>query len=93
MLAALAPCVLGYGEIGARLAGEATSDIYADWIATYGGDDYQDVCHSVGALLDSALAARLGEGYADLPVWERLCGTFTQATRLEVGFWEMGLTP
>lgn len=33
LLAALAPCVMGYGEIGARLHAEATSQLYADWIA------------------------------------------------------------
>ncbi len=34
LMAALAPCVLGYGEIGMRLAAEAGRTPYADWIAT-----------------------------------------------------------
>ena len=93
LLTALAPCVLGYGEIGARLAREKTSETYADWIATYGGEDYQELCQSVGGLLDSALERRFGSGYATLPVWDDLCATFAQATRLEVGFWDMGMTP
>ena len=93
LLAALAPCVLGYGEIGARLAREKSSETYADWIATYGGDDYQALCESVGGLLDGALARRFGPDYAALPVWSELCRTFTEATRLEVGFWDMGMTP
>ena len=38
LLAALAPCVMGYGEIGARLAAEATSDLYKNWIDTCGHD-------------------------------------------------------
>lgn len=93
LLAALAPCVMGYGEIGARLLRDKTSDTYADWIATYGGTDYQDLCGSVGALLDRATEMRLSASYADLPVWQDLCATFSTATRLEVGFWDMGLTP
>lgn len=47
LLAALAPCVMGYGEIGTRLASEATSDTYADWINTYAGADYQEDRKSV----------------------------------------------
>lgn len=93
LLAALAPCVLGYGEIGGRLAAEKTSETYADWIATYGGDEYQGLCRSVGALLDGALLQRFGPDFRNLPVWKTLCDRFTQATRLEVGFWDMGLTP
>lgn len=93
LLAALAPCVLGYGEIGARLVAEQSSDTYGDWIGTYGGQEYQGTCRDVGALLESALTDRLGESYDRLPMWERLCETFHQATVLEVGFWQMGLTP
>lgn len=89
LMAALAPCVLGYGEIGARLAGADTP--YADWIATYAGDEYQGVCRDVGALIDGALDRRYGPGWARLPRWQSLSARFTTATRLEVGFWDMGL--
>lgn len=92
LLAALAPCVLGYGEIGARLLPELRPDHpYADWIATYGGPGYQQVCRAAGALLDGAIARRLGPDPAATPGWARLCRHFTTATRLEVGFWEMGM--
>ncbi len=93
LLAALSPCVMGYGEIGARLAAEQTSDTYADWITTYAGDDYQGACKAVGDLLDAALLRRLGPDYANTPRWTRLCETFRTATELEVRFWQMGLTP
>ncbi len=93
LLAALAPCVLGYGEIGARLSATKTSDTYADWIGTYGGDDYQELCKSVGELIESALVHRFGTDYDKLPIWDGLCDTFTKATQLEVGFWDMGMTP
>ncbi|ETA49399.2 hypothetical protein P279_24750 [Rhodobacteraceae bacterium PD-2] len=93
LLAALAPCVMGYGEIGTRLAAEATSDTYAGWIVTYAGAEYQDACRAVGVLLDEAILHRLGDGYAASPRWDRLCRTFRTATELEVDFWQMGLTP
>ncbi len=93
LLAALAPCVIGYGEIGSRLASEATSETYRDWINTYAGEDYQGACKAAGELLDSALTRRLGADIEASPRWDRLCQTFRTATELEVNFWQMGLTP
>lgn len=93
LLAALLPCVIGYAEIGARLANEATSETYRPWIDTYAGEQYQSYCHDIGALMDSALTRRLGADYPTLPVWSDLCKTFEMATVLEVNFWQMGLTP
>ncbi len=93
LLAALAPCVMGYGEIGLRLVSEATSETYRDWINTYAGEDYQGACKAVGKLLDSALTRRIGTDFEGSPRWERLCQTFRTATELEVNFWQMGLTP
>lgn len=91
LLAALAPCVLGYGEIGARLAREAAPGTpYADWIATYAGEDYQRTCRSVGALLDAAVAGRLGDAPTLLPRWGELSARFRTATRLEAAFWGLG---
>lgn len=92
LMAALAPCVLGYGEIGARLADAAGDTPYADWIATYSGADYQGTCREVGALIDGAVARRLGSAPKDSPRWPRLCARFEMATRLEVDFWGMGLS-
>ena len=93
LMAALAPCVMGYGEIGARLLADRSSDLYAEWIQTYGGPEYQSVCADVGALIDGAVALRIGETPAQSPRWQALCDRFTMATRLEVGFWDMGLRP
>ncbi|WP_425092561.1 TenA family protein [Tropicimonas sp. S265A] len=93
LLAALAPCVLGYGEIGAGLAARDHAPTYADWIATYGGPEYQQVCQETGALIDAALTHRLGDGFAKLPRFGQLSQTFSKATTLEVGFWDMGLAP
>lgn len=89
LLAALAPCVFGYGEIG--LIHKGSGGPYGEWTATYGGADYQKVCHDVGALIDGALEARLGPDWPSLPRAEDLAWHFRQATQLEVGFWQMGL--
>ena len=91
LMAALAPCVMGYGEIGARLAQEASSDTYRPWIDTYAGAEYQEVCRTVGEMLDRAVADRLGDAVQRLPAWSRLEARFRMATVLEVGFWQMGL--
>lgn len=89
LLAALAPCVLGYGEIGRRHAGSGGS--YAEWTATYGGKDYQRLCRDVGQLIDAALDARLGTDWPSLPRAASLAQHFAQATQLEAAFWQMGL--
>ena len=93
LLAALAPCVMGYGDIGRALAESKTSETYADWINTYAGDEYQQVCRNVGALIDDAVESRLGDDPQSSPRWPTLQKRFAMATRLEVGFWDMGLTP
>lgn len=90
LMAALAPCVFGYGEIGLRLAREQVPDTpYADWISTYGGADYQQVCTTVGAMIDSAVARRIGD-LDTSPRRQAVQERFTRATALEVGFWQMG---
>ncbi len=91
LIISLVPCVLGYGEIGLRLVSNSESSEYGDWINTYGSKDYQSACFKVGNILDEALVARLGKNYMLLPVWKHLSERFSTATKLEIGFWEMGL--
>ena len=92
LLAALAPCIFGYGEIGVRLAKHTANDNpYTEWIETYASDTYQQVCTEVGELIDAALARRIGTDFTDSPRWERLTERFTTASRLEAGFWSMAL--
>lgn len=92
LLAALSPCVLGYGEIGARLGVEAAADTtYRNWIDTYAGAEFQEVCQEVGAMVDAALTRRIGVPFEGSPRWSRLTDRFVTATRLEVAFWQMGL--
>lgn len=89
---ALAPCVVGYAEIGRRLMDAPTTVMdgnrYGAWIQMYASDDYQSVAAAHVAHLDGLMARRGGPGR--LPF---LTTTFRQATRLEVAFWDMGLTP
>jgi thiaminase/transcriptional activator TenA len=86
---ALAPCVVGYGEIGARLKRDGdtgAANPYAPWIEMYAADDYQQVAADAVAALDRLMARRGGPGRLD-----GLVTTFRQATRLEADFWQMGL--
>ena len=91
LMAALSPCVMGYAEIGARLAHSKASDTpYADWIATYADPEYQSVCTNVGAMIDASVSRRIGD-LSQSPRATALQDRFAMATRLEVGFWQMGL--
>tara|TARA_R110002072_G_scaffold24806_3_gene83843 strand:+ start:1978 stop:2664 length:687 start_codon:yes stop_codon:yes gene_type:complete len=92
LMAALAPCCFGYGEIGLRLAGSAAPDTpYRSWIDAYADDDYQNVMVSVGQMIDVAIARRLGADPGKAARWGQLQRRFSTATRLEVAFWDMGL--
>jgi len=88
--AALAPCVLGYAEIGLRLAADPATrrdgNPYAAWIDMYAGDEYQQVARDAAGFIEG-LAGRRG-GDARLA---SLSATFGAATRLEIAFWEQGL--
>ncbi len=92
LLVALAPCVLGYAEIGrARIAHPATrleGNPYRAWLEMYADREMQQLAAAVAARMQRLAEQRMGEGrYASL------VRTFTDATRLEVGFWDMGLNP
>ena len=92
LMAALAPCVFGYAEIGLRLRESADPQTpYADWIATYADPGYQAVTVAAGQMLDKAVARRLGDDPTRTPSWPLLERRFAKATQLEVGFWDMGL--
>ncbi len=87
---ALAPCVLGYAEIGLALAQDPSTkrrgNPYADWIDMYAGAEYQGVARAAAAFIET-LARRRG---ADARL-DSLRKTFNDATRLEIAFWEQGL--
>lgn len=87
---ALSPCMVGYGEIANWLNSRAEtirgeSNPYDAWIAMYESDEFQEAMRAEISWLNERLAdvspARFKE----------LTRIFSDATRLEIDFWEMGL--
>lgn len=98
LLVALAPCSMGYAEIGARLVADPnvklTGNPYRDWIEMNGGHEVQEGAASMRGFINR-VAARRGVSLDNLesPRWESLTTNFRTATQLEVQFWNMGLNP
>jgi thiaminase/transcriptional activator TenA len=88
---ALAPCVIGYAEIGQLLVADAATKIdgnpYRAWIETYSREALLEAAGKAAQQLDRLAETRLGPGR-----FASLATTFRQATLLEIGFWDMGLT-
>ncbi|WP_046079936.1 thiaminase II [Halomonas sp. HG01] len=87
---ALAPCLVGYGEIANWLEAQpftvrGDANPYDAWIAMYRGDEFQQAMHAEIAWLD----ARLSE--VTPARFDQLARLFRDATRLEIDFWQMGL--
>jgi thiaminase (transcriptional activator TenA) len=86
---ALSPCVIGYAEIAARLStlplAQDKANRYRAWIAEYSGAPYQEVAARAQAHLQ-----RLADRYNTPAREPELIEIFRNATRLEIGFWEMG---
>ncbi|GAB4511720.1 MAG: thiaminase II [Roseibium sp.] len=87
--AALAPCIVGYAEIGRDLAGrgcDTESNPYRRWIREYAGGPYQEVAAGfvtwMEATSDDLLTGRR---------YPRVLSLFEKACRLESDFWQMGL--
>ncbi|WP_375171960.1 thiaminase II [Marinobacter sp.] len=88
---ALSPCMVGYGEIANWLnSRKATvrgdTNPYDAWIAMYESDEFQDAMQAEIRWLDERLAD-VSPGR-----FEQLTRIFRDATRLEIDFWDMGLT-
>lgn len=87
--AALAPCVIGYAEIGARLAAtgcDSDANPYQRWIREYAGKAYQDLAGDFARWMDDTGAQVLTESR-----YPRVLSLFEKACRLESDFWQMGL--
>ena len=87
---ALSPCAVGYAEIGYRLKNDPDTlkegNPYWAWIETYGGEEYQEGARKQVERLDHLAKSRYNAARMD-----SLCQTFREATRLEIGFWQMGM--
>ncbi|MDF0748633.1 thiaminase II [Marinobacter sp. 71-i] len=87
---ALSPCMVGYGEIANWLNGRPDTirgdgNPYDAWIAMYESDEFQDAMQAEIRWLDERLADVSPSRF------EQLTRIFSDATRLEIDFWEMGL--
>jgi thiaminase/transcriptional activator TenA len=87
---ALAPCIVGYAEIGRTLKGAPATRLdgnpYRDWIEMYASSEYQQVAAAHIVQMDRLMARRGGPGrMASLEI------IFHQATRLEAAFWQMAM--
>ncbi|ACI92325.1 tena/thi-4 family [Afipia carboxidovorans OM5] len=87
---ALAPCVIGYAEIGRNLAPNGIDALgnhpYREWIGEYAGEAYQELAVSARRHLDDLAARAMTERRFD-----ELATLFGKASRLEADFWQMGL--
>ena len=92
LLSSLAPCVLGYGEIGLNCQNSNPKTLmYKKWIETYSSIEYQDVCKNVSGLIDKAFLLRLGTNFENTYKWKKVNQIFIKATLLEVDFWNMAI--
>lgn len=87
LYAALAPCMLGYAEIGRRLSSRdrVENNPYQAWIDTYASDEFQQAAQEFATMFDALCVDLTEQQLANL---EQI---FTTATRMEIAFWEMGL--
>ena len=92
LLAALIPCVLGYGEIGLNNAKVIPEDyMYHKWLKTYSSKEYQKICDEVANMFDNAILLRLDKNYKDSYKWNNINKIFSKAVLLEVDFWNMAM--
>ncbi|GGB54398.1 aminopyrimidine aminohydrolase [Roseibium aquae] len=87
---ALAPCILGYAEIGRTLADRHGDGLHANpyrrWIDEYSGEAYTRVAAGFLAWIDQTADIYLTENR-----YPRLLKLFGKASALEADFWQMGL--
>lgn len=86
---ALAPCIIGYGEIATWIRQQTFTlqqgNPYADWIGMYAGEEYRGLVAAELSWLNDRLAK------VDAGRLKQLSVVFRDATRLEADFWQMGL--
>ena len=89
---ALMPCVIGYAEIGVRLELDYSRTLeenpYREWIEMYASEEYQELAIRSISNLERISLERGGNARLD-----ELIETYRQATILEIGFWDMCLSP
>lgn len=87
LYAAIAPCLMGYGEIGKRIKeqGFVAGNPYQPWIDVFASDEFQTITAQneahINKLLTDASATQADK-------FQRL---FNTASRMEVNFWQQAL--
>lgn len=88
LYAAIAPCAIGYAEIGRNLASRGKSPAnnpYQVWIDMYASAEFQQATQALADNLDD-----LCQGMNERQL-AKLQQIFNTATRMEAAFWQMGL--
>ncbi|MBD7947412.1 thiaminase II [Psychrobacter faecalis] len=87
LYAAIAPCLMGYGEIGKRIKDEGfiAGNPYQPWIDVFSSDDFQAITAQNEAQINMLLA---DASHAQANKFQRL---FNTAARMEVNFWQQAL--
>lgn len=90
LMAALLPCIAGYGEISQIIHADKRTVVndnpYGDWIENYEADRYRQSVQSTILHFDAVGKRRGGDARLT-----HLSKIFTTATRLESAFWQMSL--
>ena len=84
---ALAPCIIGYAEIGQQLKERQKdkNNPYMSWIEQYASTAYARVAEEEISVLERLCRDISPKRMEELQV------VFTTATRMEIAFWQMGL--
>ncbi|WP_372843306.1 thiaminase II [Psychrobacter sp.] len=87
LYAAIAPCLMGYGEIGKRIKDEGfiTGNPYQPWIDVFSSEEFQVITAQNEAQINTLLAEA---SPAQADKFQRL---FNNAARMEVNFWQQAL--
>lgn len=87
LYAAIAPCLMGYGEIGKllKVTGYQSSNPYQPWIDVFASDDFQQITAQNEMLINQLLADASPQ---QVQKYQQL---FNTATRMEINFWQMAL--
>jgi len=83
-MAAVLPCFWIYKRVGDHILEHQTDEDnpYADWIATYAGEEFGDIVNKAIALCDTAAAT------ATTAQQEAMTAAFVTASKLEYAFWD-----
>ena len=87
LYAAIAPCLMGYGEIGKRIKAEGfiTGNPYQPWIDVFSSDAFQAITAQNEAQINELLA------HASPAQADKFQQLFNTASRMEVNFWQQAL--